>query len=60
VPLGTVKSRIARGIVQLKEILSDGPRDSSLHKEGISSLADRDEPGGAPGGTLICWAVSLR
>ena len=60
VPLGTVKSRIARGIVQLKEILSDGPRDSSPHKEGISSFADRDEPGGAPEGTLICWAVSLR
>ena len=58
VPLGTVKSRIARGIVQLKEILSDGPRDSSLYR-GISSRADRDEPGSSLENTLIRLAVAL-
>ena len=59
VPLGTVKSRIARGVVQLKEILSDGPRDSSLRREGISSFAARHESDGAPEGTLIFGTVSL-
>ena len=59
VPLGTVKSRIARGIGQLREILSDGSRDSSLYRGGISSPADRDEPGSSPENALIRFAVAL-
>jgi len=59
IPLGTVKSRIARGIVQLREILSDDSRGFPLRKEGISSLGDNDEPGAAPGDMLIRLAVAL-
>src|ERR1044071_1056565 len=41
VPIGTVRSRIARGIAQLREILlSDRSRDSSLNYDGISSSTD--------------------
>jgi RNA polymerase sigma-70 factor (ECF subfamily) len=59
VPLGTVKSRIARGIVQLREILSDDSCGLPFRKEGISSSADNDEPGAAPGDTLIRLAVAF-
>jgi RNA polymerase sigma-70 factor (ECF subfamily) len=60
VPLGTVKSRIARGIMQLRGILSDGSRDSPFHSEGISSsFAARDERAVAPAGMLIPSAAAL-
>lgn len=51
VPLGTVKSRIARGIVQLREILSDHPPDTSLDSE-VNSSFGRNELGVAPEDTL--------
>ena len=45
VPVGTVKSRIARGISQLRQILlpSDA-RDSLLNREQLSSIANSEEP----------------
>jgi RNA polymerase sigma-70 factor (ECF subfamily) len=45
VPLGTVKSRIARGIAQLREILlSDDFRDSSLKRDKIPAVIKYDGP----------------
>jgi RNA polymerase sigma-70 factor (ECF subfamily) len=44
-PIGMVKSRLSRGIAQLREILLvDGFRGSSLNRDGISSFANGDEP----------------
>ena len=44
VPIGTVRSRIARGIAQLRQILlSDRSRDSSLNNDGISSSTDEPD-----------------
>ena len=49
VPIGTVKSRIARGLAQLREILlSDGFGDSTVNHGGISSGMNPDEPAPAP------------
>ena len=54
VPLGTVKSRIARGIAQLREILmSNGSLDSSLNRDVVSTVASRDEFAAPPGHTLL-------
>jgi RNA polymerase sigma-70 factor (ECF subfamily) len=45
VPIGTVKSRIARGIGQLREILqSADSRDSSLNRDPISATSGPGEP----------------
>jgi RNA polymerase sigma-70 factor, ECF subfamily len=49
VPVGTVKSRIARGIAQLRDILLPGsPRVSSSRRDGSPSGAVSDEPAAPP------------
>jgi RNA polymerase sigma-70 factor (ECF subfamily) len=54
VPIGTVKSRIARGLRQLRKLLlPDGSRDTFPSEDGISSFSDTDEPETHPeSGTL--------
>jgi len=53
VPIGTVKSRIARGITQLRKILlSDNSPSSALHKDISSSLAITDEAAAPSENTL--------
>ena len=43
VPIGTVKSRIARGIAQLRKLLAaEAPHHSSAHEDGISPTAGVD------------------
>jgi RNA polymerase sigma-70 factor, ECF subfamily len=54
VPIGTVKSRIARGIAQLREILwVTGSGDSALNRDGISSIINTDKPAARPETTLL-------
>ena len=53
VPVGTVKSRIARGLAQLRNILlPGGSRASSPGKDRISSLAVADETPASPDNTV--------
>jgi RNA polymerase sigma factor (sigma-70 family) len=54
VPIGTVKSRIARGIAQLRDILllSDRSRASCRGQNGISSTADANVPAAPPENSL--------
>jgi len=48
-PLGTVKSRISRGILQLrKRLLPGDTRDSSLNRDAISCIVGADETGASP------------
>lgn len=47
-PIGTVKSRIARGIAQLRAILSDGSPAPSLQKDRISSIPAKPAPDPEP------------
>jgi len=50
VPVGTVKSRIARGIGQLRQILlADNSRASSCPPNGVAVRAIPREPGAPPG-----------
>ena len=50
VPVGTVKSRIARGIGQLRQILlADNSRASSCPPNGVAARAIPREPGAPPG-----------
>ena len=53
VPVGTVKSRIARGVAQLREILlPDDDYDLSLNRNKFSSIANTEESAASPEITL--------
>jgi len=56
VPIGTVKSRIARGIAQLRKILL--PDDSRATLDGESSIANPDEQAAPPETILPVLAVT--
>jgi RNA polymerase sigma-70 factor (ECF subfamily) len=49
VPMGTVKSRISRGIAQLRKILLSGDaRDSTFNRADIPCISNSDEPATPP------------